>query len=157
MTRIWKAGSPPSALPGIDSPLSGIYHEAMGRVRRDIDIEGRSIWTLFDTGSRNTYIVESALNGLQTKNLREPKSVALGGKKHQFDRACTFEALVDGKRVVGIAFILDRIGKDEDGREIELIFGAILMQNWGIRVCPDTESLDLSNYPEEFVEFSSVT
>ena len=27
------------------------------------------------------------------------------------------------------------------------------MQQWGIRPVPDQEALDLSHYPEEFVEF----
>jgi len=27
------------------------------------------------------------------------------------------------------------------------------MQQWGIRLIPDEERLDLSHYPEEFVEF----
>ncbi len=29
----------------------------MGRVRENIEINGRQCWTLFDTGARNTYVV----------------------------------------------------------------------------------------------------
>lgn len=33
------------------------------------------------------------------------------------------------------------------------ILGALGMQQWGIRPVPDEERLDMSHYPEEFVEF----
>jgi len=49
--------------------------------------------------------------------------------------------------------VLDNIGADDDGREIEILFGAIAMQQWGIRPVSDEERLDLTHYPEEFVEF----
>ena len=49
--------------------------------------------------------------------------------------------------------VIDEIGKDEDGKPIEILFGALAMQQWGIRPVPDQEKLDMSHYPEEFVEF----
>jgi hypothetical protein len=49
--------------------------------------------------------------------------------------------------------VVDDLGRDEDGKEIEVILGALAMQQWGIRPIPDREKLDLSHYPEEFVEF----
>jgi len=42
---------------------------------------------------------------------------------------------------------------DEDGKTIEILFGALAMQQWGIRLIPEQEKLDLSHYPEKFVEF----
>jgi hypothetical protein len=39
------------------------------------------------------------------------------------------------------------------GNPIEILFGALAMQQWGIRLNPADEKLDLSNYPKEFVEF----
>jgi hypothetical protein len=41
----------------------------------------------------------------------------------------------------------------EDGNPIEILFGALAMQQWGIKLDSPEEKLDLSNYPEEFVEF----
>jgi hypothetical protein len=49
--------------------------------------------------------------------------------------------------------VVDQIETDEDGKAIEILFGALAMQQWGIRPVPDQEALDLSHYPEEFVEF----
>jgi hypothetical protein len=49
--------------------------------------------------------------------------------------------------------VIEEIGKDEDGNPIEILFGALARQQWGIRLNPAEEKLDLSRYPEEFVEF----
>ena len=51
--------------------------------------------------------------------------------------------------------VIDEIGPDEDGRPIEILFGALAMQQWGIRPVPDEEDLDLSHYPKEFLEFQA--
>jgi len=63
------------------------------------------------------------------------------------------EAEVDGHLISTHALVLENIRKDEDGRPIEILFGAQAMQQWGIRPVPDEERLDLTHYPEEFVEF----
>ena len=51
------------------------------------------------------------------------------------------------------ALVIPDIGTDEDSKPIELLFGALAMQQWEIRSIPDEEKLDLSHYPEVFVEF----
>lgn len=60
---------------------------------------------------------------------------------------------IEGHSISTYALVIDEIGKDEDGKPIEILFGALAMQQWGIRPIPDEEKLDLSHYPEEFVEF----
>jgi hypothetical protein len=45
------------------------------------------------------------------------------------------------------------IGNDEDGNPIEILFSALAMQQWGIRLIPEQEKLDMSHYPEEVVKF----
>jgi len=49
--------------------------------------------------------------------------------------------------------VIDEIGNDEGGTRIEILFGGLAMKQWGIRPVPDEEKLDLSHYPEEFLEF----
>ena len=49
--------------------------------------------------------------------------------------------------------VVDQIGTDEEGKAIEILFGALAMQQWGIRPVPDEETLDLSHSPHEFVDF----
>jgi hypothetical protein len=49
--------------------------------------------------------------------------------------------------------VIDEIGNDEDGNPIDVIFGELAMQQWGIRPIPDEEKLDMSHFTSEFVEF----
>lgn len=126
----------------------------MGRVRKNIDIKGRECWTLFDGGSRNTYIIESIIDSsLPQYQLLQPRTTALGGKIYHITKGCTILAKIEGLPVEVDAYILDEIGLDEEGKQIEVLFGALAMQKWGIRPLPDEERLDMTHYPKEFVEF----
>ena len=125
----------------------------MGRIRQNIEIEGQGFWTLFDSGARNSYITKSAASTSVVIPLKEPRSFALGGTAHKIQSACFVQARVEGQPVEFQANVVDEIGKDEEGKSIDLIFGALAMQQWGIRPIPDEERLDLSHYPDEFLEF----
>lgn len=125
----------------------------MGRVREDIDVKGRKCRTLFDTGARNTYVVPAVAALLPTSELPKPFRSALGGKVREASRAAVLDAEVQGCKISTHAMVIDEIGKDEDGKPIEVLFGALAMQQWGIRPLPDEEKLDMSHYSREFVEF----
>jgi hypothetical protein len=43
-------------------------------------------------------------------------------------------------------------GRPKLGRRA-VLFGALAMQQWGIRPIPDKETLDMSHYSEDFLEF----
>ncbi|MBI3468787.1 MAG: aspartyl protease family protein [Planctomycetes bacterium] len=126
---------------------------AMGRVRTDIRVNGRKLWTLFDSGSRNTYITKRAARGLDVKDWPQELSVALGGKVHKVRRSCLLRARLEGRWIETLARIVDKIGPDEDGTQIDVLFGALAMQEWGIRLDMENEKLDLSRYTTNFVEF----
>jgi len=125
----------------------------MGRIRQTIKVDGQECWTLFDTGARNTYVTQSVARALKTTPMPRPVRTALGGGIKESKMATVLQAEVDGHPISTHALVLESIGKDEDGRPIEVLFGALAMQQWGIRPVPDEERLDLSHYPEEFVEF----
>jgi len=125
----------------------------MGRVREHIKVNGKKCWTLFDTRARNTYIVPSVASRLVTSRLPKTFRSALGGTIKQAREAAVLNADVQGCKISTLAMVIDQIGDDEDGKPIEILFGALAMQNWGIRPIPDEEKLDLSHYPEEFIEF----
>ena len=127
--------------------------EIMGRIRTNIVIDGKPHWTLFDSGARNTYIVADLATSLPEQKLAEPEQVAMGGTVHQFDRICILTALVEDKPVWSSACVVDEIGNDEAGKRIEVLFGALAMQRWGIVLRPEQEELDMSHYSKEFVEF----
>lgn len=118
-----------------------------------IKVDGRDCWTLFDTGARNSYVVPTVATVLTTSQISHPIRTALGGEVKESNTRAILEAEIEGRFISTHAMVIDRIGNDEDGKAIEVLFGALAMQQWGIRPIPDEEKLDLSHYPEEFVEF----
>jgi hypothetical protein len=125
----------------------------MGRVREMIAVDGKLCWTLFDTEARNTYVIPAVANALITSETSRPIRTALGGSIKEATRTALLQAEIEGHPISTHAMVVNEIGKDEDGRPIEILFGTLAMQQWGIRPVPDEERLDLSHYPEEFVEF----
>jgi len=125
----------------------------MGRVRTEIVVGERHCWCLFDTGARNSYVVRDLATSLSAITLETPQAVALGGSVHKVIQECLFACLIEGLPVTIHARVLEEIGTDEEGKRIEVLLGALAMQEWGIRPLPDEERLDLSRYPKEFVEY----
>ena len=125
----------------------------MGRIRHMITVNGRECWTLFDTGARNTYVVDSVSSLLTTSKIKKPFRSAIGGQVKETTEIALLEGEIEGRRISTHAMVIDEIGNDENGTPIEILFGALAMQQWGIRLIPEEEKLDLSHYPEEFVEF----
>jgi len=125
----------------------------MGRTKQPIKVDGRDCWTLFDTGARNTYVTSTVAKGLKTSVKPRTIRTALGGEIKETNTAAILEAEIEGHPISTHALVIDEIGKDENGTPIEILFGALAMQQWGIRPVPDEERLDLSHYPQEFVEF----
>ena len=118
-----------------------------------IDVKGRKCWTLFDTGARNTHVVPEVATMLATSQLSKPFRSALAGHVREASQAAVLDAEVQGCKISTHAMVIDEIGNDEDGRPIEVWFGALAMQQWGIRPVPDQETLDMSHYSKEFLEF----
>jgi hypothetical protein len=125
----------------------------MGRVRENIEINGQKFWTLFDIGARNTYIVPEVAALCSTSELKAPFRSALGGKLRETSQGALLDAEVQGCAITTHAMVLDEIGNDEDGKPIQILFGALAMRQWGIRPVPDQETLDMSHYSREFLEF----
>lgn len=125
----------------------------MGRIRATIRVNGRECWTLFDTGARNTYVIPSVAQVLKTSSTPRTIRTALGGEVKETNMEAVLHAEIEGHSITTLALVIDEIGKDENGTPIEILFGALAMQQWGIRPIPDEDRLDLTHYPEEFVEF----
>ncbi|HUT32856.1 MAG TPA: hypothetical protein VNE39_05210 [Planctomycetota bacterium] len=125
----------------------------MGRVREAIKVDGRECWTLFDTGARNTYVVPEVAKLLVTSKTLRPFRTAIGGGVKETSTTAVLNADIEGRAISTHALVVDEIGEDEAGKPIEILFGALAMQQWGIRPIPDEERLDLTHYPKEFVEF----
>ena len=125
----------------------------MGRVRENIIVAGQSFWALFDTGATNTYVVEEVSSLLPTFPMARTRPVALAGRVHQVEQGCILSCEIKGFSVEVHAWVLPEIGVDEQGKRIEILFGALAMQQWGIAPIPKEERLDMTHYPWEFVEF----
>lgn len=125
----------------------------MGRVRRDVVVEGNSFWALFDTGAMNTYVVEEVASLFPSLRLEVPAPVALAGNVHRVSRLCLLSCLVEGLPIQVHARVITEIGADEQGKRIEILLGALAMQEWGIVPIPREERLDMTHYPREFVEY----
>jgi len=125
----------------------------MGRIRQNIEIGEKKFWALFDTGSRNTYVTENVSFQLRTDEFETSKPILLGGKTHSIKKYCDLKCKIKGHEVNTNAFVIDEIGHDEDGKKIDILIGALIMQQWGIIPVPEKEDIDMSNYPKEFVEF----
>lgn len=125
----------------------------MGRIKQAIKVDGLECWTLFDTGARNTYVTPDVAKVLNTTPMPHAFHTALGGAVRETKTSAILHAEIEGHLIATHAMVIEEIGKDEDGKPIEILFGALAMQQWGIRPIPDEERLDLSHYPKEFVEF----
>jgi hypothetical protein len=125
----------------------------LGRIRQMIAVDGRECWTLFDSGARNTYVIPEVAELLKTSSTPRTIRSALGGTVKETNTEAVLHAEIEGHSVSTYALVIENIGRDEDGKAIEILFGALAMQQWGIKLDPLKEKLDLSNYPEEFLEF----
>src|SRR5512132_3006644 len=113
----------------------------MRTVRQMIGVDGRSCWTLFDCGARNTYVTPSVAQLLRTSPTPRTIRTALGGGLKQTNTEAVLHAEIEGHPVSTYALVIDEIGKDEEAKLIEILFGALAMQQWGIRPVPDEEKL----------------
>ncbi len=125
----------------------------MGRIRKDVEVKGENFWALFDSGARNIYVTEEVASLLPTYELEKPEIIALGGKTHKVEKECLLTCMVEGMPIRVRARVLPEIGNDEKGKKIEILIGALAMEEWGITPIPSEERIDMSHYPKEFVEF----
>jgi hypothetical protein len=125
----------------------------MGRIKQTIKVDGLECWTLFDTGMRNTYVSVSIAKVLTTTSVVRPVRTRLSDEVKETHTSAILNAEVDGHAISTHAFVVDHIETDAEGRPVEIFFGALAMKQWGILPIPDENRLDLTHYPEVFVEY----
>jgi predicted aspartyl protease len=123
------------------------------RIIKEIEIEGKNALALFDTGSMHTYASRKLLKDVPIRTLSEPYRVALGGKIIEVKEA----SLIEGK-IEGFGFHTEVIPIDEiwrvDGKAVDVIIGALTLEEWEISINPKDGTLDLSGLKRrEFTEF----
>jgi hypothetical protein len=131
---------------GVISDRGGEYENTLRSMARNA---GPSLIRRRETRT----VIPAVANLLTTTELLRPFRSALGGHIKEATKGALLNAIVQGPKLFTNAMVIDEIRPDVDGKPIEVLFGALAMQQWGIRPIPDEERLDLSHYPKEFVEF----
>jgi len=123
----------------------------MARIVKEIEVGGRALRTLFNSGSLHSYI--KAKFRPPTARKVEPITVGLGGKVHHLDERCDLTATVDGLQFDLTAYIVEDLGETEYG-PLDAMVGALTMEEWYIKLDPRTGQLDLSDLRKrQFTEF----
>jgi hypothetical protein len=125
----------------------------MGRIIKNIEIEGQPAVTLFDTGAVYTYVRSRFLTKATRKVIPKPARTVLGGQTIEI--AALY--LIDGK-IEGLDFFTDAVAVTElgaaDGHELDAVVGALTLERWEIRLDPKSGTLDLEGLRRrEFIEF----
>lgn len=126
----------------------------MARIIKEIEIEGRSVIALFDTGSIHTYVRAEFLLNVPKRIITRPYRVALGGKEIEVRELCVALRKIDGLEFDAEAVPIDEIGR-ADGHELDVIIGVLTMAKWEIKIDPKNQELDLEGLRRrEFTEFA---
>ena len=124
----------------------------VSRVFKEIEIEGRRAYALFDTGSIRSYVREEFASEVRRKIT--PFNVGLGGRIYRITEACLIECAIEGLPFDIEAHPVDNLGFDERGRRIDAIIGALAMEKWALIPNPKTGEIDLTALKKrEFIEY----
>lgn len=135
-----------------DLPANRARMDTVGRIKRDVVVDGDRFWTLFDAGAVNTYVTEEVASRCPSLPSPRIEGVRLGGQTHQPQRLCFFACLVEGLQMHGRpSHPGDR--KRRRRSPIQILLEALTMREWRIIPVPQEERLELTNYPHPFVEF----
>ena len=128
----------------------------MTRIVKQINVEGRSLNALFDTGSLRSY-VRAEFRPPATRRVR-PISVGLGGTVRELplrevNERSDFTARINDLEFDMTAYIVEELGETEHGR-LDALVGALTMEEWDIKLDPRQGELDLSALRNrEFTEY----
>lgn len=125
----------------------------MGRIIKDIEIEGKPAVALFDTGALHTYVRPSYLESVPRRAISHPLRVALGGRGIDIREHCLTDGKIEGLDFSTDAVPLEDIGRVE-GRDLDALIGAMTMERYEIKLDPRAGTLDLEGLRRrEFTEF----
>ncbi|MDI6840891.1 MAG: hypothetical protein QMD71_08620 [bacterium] len=123
------------------------------RIVKEIEIEGKKIVALFDTGLFHTYVVRQFLEGVPIRRVPRPYRISLGGRTFEVKECCTIIGEIEGYGFHTEAIPIDKLGK-VDGKSINAIIGAGTLEEWEILINPKNGALDLSGLKRgEFTEY----
>ena len=125
----------------------------MARIIKTIEIEGQPAVALFDTGAVHTYVCEDFIEHAPRRAVAESFRVALAGDHFEVREFCLMQGRIEGLPFDTKAIPLSTMGK-ANGKELDVIIGALTMEEWEIALDPKTGALDLESLRRrEFTEF----
>jgi predicted aspartyl protease len=125
----------------------------MGRIIKEIEIEGQRAIALFDTGAMYTYVREKLLAEAPRRRVASPVRVVLGGQTIQIREECLMIGKIEGLDFSTEAVPVADLGR-ADGHSLDAIIGARTLEKWEIRLDPKTGALDVEGLRRrEFTEY----
>ena len=130
----------------------------MGRIIQEVEVKQKKLLTLFDTGSDITYITKNALpKDVHCVKIPERRA-HLALQTHKITKSCILPIKMNGQAFAIQAFVIDSIGGGrkipEVNRKIDILFGAVMMEEWDIKLDPKSKKLDMSGLEKrEFISF----
>jgi len=126
----------------------------MGRTFKELKIEGKAAYVLFDTGALRSYTRKEFASGVSWRT--SPFKVGLGGYSFEINESCALNCELEGLEFDIEAHPITELGKDEYGRRIDAVIGAIGMEKWGLIPDPRSGAIDLTALRKrEFIEYLS--
>ncbi len=123
------------------------------RIIKEIEIEGKKTKALFDTGAFHSYVLRRLLNGVPIRELPIPYTVGLGGEPIEVKESCIIVGKIEGYGFDGMANVVDDLGKI-DGKKLDCIIGALIMEAWEITLNPRDGTLGLEGLKRRvFIEY----
>jgi hypothetical protein len=125
----------------------------MGRIVKEIEIEGQRAVALFDAGATFTYVRDGLVTQAPRRSVVPPVRVALGGQSIQIREQCLMVGKIEGLDFSTDAVPVADLGR-ADGHALDAIIGARTLEQWEIRLDPKTGVLDLEGLRRrEFTEY----
>ncbi len=115
----------------------------MSRIVRQIEVEGRTLNAMFDTGAVRSFVTREGHPGVGLSRRTTPVMVGLGGSERRLDERCDFAATIQGLEFDITAYVIDESIETEFG-QIDVIVGALTMEEWWITLDPANNEMDLS-------------
>jgi hypothetical protein len=125
----------------------------MGRIIKEIEIEGKPAMALFDSGAMFTYVRESLVTDAPRRSVVPPVRVGLGGQSIPVREQCLMIGKIEGLDFLADAVPVADLGR-ADGHTWDAIIGATTMEKWEIRMDLKTGALNLEGLRRrEFTEY----
>lgn len=124
----------------------------MARTFKEIEVEGKKAYAPFDADSIRSYVRNEFAS--EVKRKIKPLDVGLGGRIHRIKETSLIVCSIEGLKFDIEAHPVEDLGRDEGGRRMDAVIGALAMEKWALTPNPKTGEIDLTALKKrEFTEY----